>query len=361
MSGLAALSMLPGATWPAALPVLVQDAVIDPIEVLRPTTLSGTDLATIVAGALAGGATVVLLALTVTRRLPASADQDDDRTRRSRSDAVILTALLAAAVATVIELALVVLPGGIGSAALTGRVPATLTARLLLLAALALLLQTRRADPAGQARNLQAATVGLALLANGTVALAAPGLAGTSGLVWRSVVVAVLWVVVAGASWVLHRLRPAQAAVFPAAAVLTLVVALGLGLAAWPDPAPPYHAERIDAGGVLLDLTLAPVEPGRNEFHLYAWDAALREVDLQEVTVAVAAASDLVVDRADPPTGSGAADAPEHGMPLLRVSPNHHLSYMLDLPDADAWTITIHATRADGGSLTAIMLVEEDR
>lgn len=349
----------------------VQDAVIDPIEVLRPTTLTTTDLATILVGALAGGATVVLLAFVITRGRPGTPPHGgqhvERRPSRTRSDPVLSTVLLVAVAATLLELVLAVAPGGLGAAALTGRLPATLMARVLLLVALALVLRAEHVDGSQPSRSLRFVAVGLSVLAAGTVALAAPGLAGASGLLWRGVVVAGLGAIVISASWVLHRLITARATVLASASAMLLVVAVGLGVAGWPEPAPPYHAERIEADGVLLDLTLAPVQPGRNEFHLYAWDDALREVDLLEVTVSVAAAMDGGSGGAggssgsEPSQGTALADPARQDMELLRVSPNHHLSYLLDLPDAPAWAITIHATRASGGSLMATMLVEEER
>jgi len=137
------------------------------------------------------------------------------------------------------------------------------------------------------------------------------GLAGLVGLGWRFMT---------GAG----RLAPAAAA-----ALLTVLA--GGPVATWttPDAVPPHHQERVAVDGVVLDLTIAPVRAGTNEAHLYAFDADGGPVPVSDVHLAVAGIS-----------GS------EHAM--FEVSPDHHLSYALELPAEPPWTVSFSLTGADG-------------
>ncbi len=311
---------------PLAAPGGGEDFVVDPVEVLLPTTLSPLDLTTLLFGAVAVGSLVALLAAW----LASWAQQRS--AGRSQAPDPRWPLLMVSAVASTTQLILLLAPQATEglATALTARQPATLLARLLLLGALALLLRAPVRPP------LAAPALSGVLLA--TAALAAPGLAGVGDLLVGSGLGLVLLVAGAaalstlGSRPVAHRLG-----------VLAVVVAAAVPvvLAGLPEPAPPYHAERLVTDGMALDITVAPVEPGRNEFHLYAWDEDAAEVDLIRAEVHL-----------DTPQGTQRFE-------LARISPNHHLSYLLELTGPGPWPYRIEVLPADGAAVFVASTIEE--
>ena len=317
--------------------VVASGPVIDPIEVLRPAASSPQALAASLAGGAAAAGLVAVVALALL------AVVDAHRGRPDATAAVPRWLLLLVAGASAAQLALVVLPRPVQELAstLVTRQPGALLARLLLIAVLALVAAQASTDrpalPSVPLAWLRAVT---AALTAATIPPATAGVASASDLALVGAVVLVLAVVGAlGLAWARRRSAPrsglAMVLVIVAVAVVPLVTL------AQPDPPPPFHAERLAVDGVSLDITIAPVRPGRNEFHLYAWDANEAEVDLS--------AAEVLLGRGTPPTR----------FELLRVSPNHHLSYVLELPEPGPWELTIVAQRSTGGSLRATTSIEE--
>ena len=111
-------------------------------------------------------------------------------------------------------------------------------------------------------------------------------------------------------------------------AVLAATAAV-LGPLSAPDPVPPHHQQRQSADGLTFDLTIAPARPGPNEAHLYAFDATGQPTAVTEVRIAV-------------------VGAPSTDHELFEVSPDHHLSYALELPDAPQWQVVFRASGEDG-------------
>ena len=289
--------------------------VVDPVEVLLPTTLSGTDVAALLLGAVAAGSLVALLAAWLAGWTP-----------RRRRALLIVTAATSAG-----QLALLLLPfltEGL-LVALTARQPATLLARLLLLVVLTLLPPTTTRPPASST------TLALVLLA--TVPLAAPGLGSLRDLLIGAALALAL---LAAGTAVLRARAARRAGSHLVVVAVATTVAAAVVVAGLPEPAPPYHAERLTSGGLALDITVAPVEPGRNEFHLYAWDEQAAEVDLIRAEVLL-----------DTPGGSERFE-------LARISPNHHLSYVLELPGTAPWDYTVEVLPAQGDPVAVTSTIE---
>lgn len=335
--------------------------VIDPVEVLLPTSLGAIGQAALAVGTVASVLLVVLLGTFPPHRSTTTAtDQLPARWWWW------LLGVTAAAAITALALELSLRPGRFVLGDLAARQPAALAARLVVLAALGLLAGART-------RSRLPWLLG-AVLVMTTVPLAATGLAGPVAIVTTTAVA-----LLAVAAVRLTLLRPAASSRAPASRIprpialllsLTLLAtsAATIVVPGWPDPVPPFHAERVVVSDptsdevVALDLTVAPVAPGRNEFHLYAWqtpghvtdrsegetDRGEGETDLAAVEVDLAAV-ELELHHAGEQTT----------FELLRVSPNHHLSYLLDLPAPGPWELTIVATRTGGGSLVARLYLEE--
>lgn len=120
----------------------------------------------------------------------------------------------------------------------------------------------------------------------------------------------------------------------PALTAVALVLVLGTP-AGWLQARPSlptYQHERVVLGDVVLDITVAPVAPGRNELHLYTWHPDGTELAVHDVEV--------VVD-----------GEPLSRHPLLEVTPNHHLSYVLELPPGSGWTLGLTGATLDGSRL----------
>jgi hypothetical protein len=266
------------------------------VEVVRGTVAAPTALAAVVAWAVAAAAIAVLTAAV---SVPAAGG------RRP----VVLPVWALAVAATLTEVVLLLLDGP-----WTDRRPTAALARLLVLALAA---ATAGTLPRWAERLL----AGLGVL---TVALGAP-LAGDLGglavaaavtLVGTGLSVAVLWSLV-------RRGRPSGAITLG----LVVVLAVPAALFAWPEPPPPTHRAHLAVDGTVFDVTVAPVAPGRNELHLYARDPDGRPVDLADVRAQVAG---------------------QRAQELFPVTPDHWLSYVLELPDGDRWRLTLTGVGPDG-------------
>jgi hypothetical protein len=281
---------------------------VEVVEVLRGTTAGPVTVLAAGLGALAAAATVVLVATL----LP----------RRTRDTGVPAVLWVVAAVATVLELGVLLLDGG----APTDRRPLAAIARLLLLVAGAAL----RSRPGASARLALGAllllTVPLGLPTAGT----APALA--IAVVATGVAVAVTAAVLAAVS-----ARPAAVlAVGLGALAILAVAAFTTG---GDERLPPYHLERVVAGDHAFDVTVAPVRPGTNELHLYVWDVDGR-------------AAPLTTARAE------VLGAPQTAHELFEVTPNHHLSYVLELPPGDVWDLALTGETPAGEELRATVRLE---
>lgn len=293
---------------------------LDVTEILRATSVSDAGVVAIVAGIVAGSAMLVGVALTA-RRPRALFDP-----ARAGATTFAVVAVIAGA-ASVVELGVLVVDG----AAATDRRPLVAVARLLVLAAALTLHRLPPDDPVvARARG----PLGIAAWA--TVALGAPAL-GSALHVSVAFGVASVAMLVAGLLLMLLTRRVAA----PAAAALTcLFLAVPAAFILAPDRVPPYHEERIVIDDVVLDVTVAPVQPGRNELHLYAWDGS-------GIPLAVATTSMEL---------TGHLETREE---LFVVSPNHHLSYALMLPQADSWQLRLTVQVAeDGPAVTATLDLE---
>ncbi len=288
---------------------------MDIVEVLRGTS-AGPWL--VAAGAVGGVAAVATVVTTVVwwtgawrpgPRQPGPRQPDGgDRMRPGATDGVLVVAGLALA-ASLLEAGLLLVDG----ADPAGRWLLAVLARVLLLVALLVLHRAVDAPP------LPSALRGvLALLLLVTAGLGAPTTASAGRLAWPAVFVVATAVLVGGLLAVAER-RPGVP--LPLLTVL-LTAALAVPAAVWtaPDPVPPHHQERVVVEGLTLDLTVAPVRPGTNEAHLYAFGRDGRPAAVSDVHLAVAEV-----------TGS------THQM--FEVSPDHHLSYVLELPPTPPWTV----------------------
>jgi hypothetical protein len=318
---------------------------VDVIELLDATSASGVQVAASVIGAIAG---VALLAFVI----GVLGGVRPDRWRMLATFAMI-SALLSAT-----ELVLLIADG----AALDDRRVVAVATRLLLLLAGAAVITVRSvgdgsttvhgtgtSPSAGrrpQARaSLDPLVASLLVLGALTVPLAAPDGGGGQGLALataRSTIVAVL---VAAVLWVLDRRANTAGATIIGS---VLVVGMVVGIISAPDRVPAHRELRVVIDDTVIDLTVVPARPGANELHLYAWDrdGDPRALDRTEVRVSAAPNGD---------EDAGLAVAHE----LFVVSPNHHLSYTLDLPTSRrGWELELTVDTSDGDRLTATTELE---
>ncbi len=278
---------------------------MDVVEVLRGTAAGPLLVAAGALGGAAAGASLVTVAmwLAVGRGAP-----------RAGAGGVRWAAVVAL-LATVAEAGLLLVDGARpGERWLT-----VALARLLVL----LLFIERRGSR--RARDLLV----LPLLA--TALLGAPLASGASAPATVMVTAVTALVVVVAA---LRAITPPESAgsqrrsMVVAISSLVVVTALLAALSA-PDPVPPHHQERLAVDGLTFDVTVAPARPGPNEAHLYAFDADGSPAPVDEVSVAV-------------------VGAPTTAHELFQVSPDHHLTYALELPEMPSWRIVFHARGTDG-------------
>jgi hypothetical protein len=278
-------------TTPTALPVAIVPG-DGAIEVVRGAVAGPAALAAVVAWAIASAGVAVLVAVAVRGELD----------RR-----VAVPAWSLATAATLAELVLLVADG-----ALIDRRPTAALARLLLLA-------VAPVATAGPSRRAARWLAGPILL---TVPLGAPVAGDLAGVAWAGAVALVTVGLALGVLWVVsRRTRPSSAL----ALGLVAVLAVPIGILAWPEP-PPIHRAQTVVDGTVFDITVAPVAPGRNELHLYARDAAGQPVELTDVRAEV-------------------AGLPEQE--LFPVTADHWLSYVLDLPPGDRWRLTLSGVTTD--------------
>jgi hypothetical protein len=279
-------------TTPAALPVAIVPG-DGAIEVVRGAVAGPAVLAAVVAWAIASAGVAVLVAVAVRGELD----------RR-----VAVPAWWLATAATLAELVLLVADG----TALIDRRPTAALARLLLLA-------VAPVATAGTSRWAARWLAGPILL---TVPLGAPVAGDLAGLAQAGAVALVGVGLAFGVLWVVSRRTRPSAAL---ALGLVAVLAVPIGILAWPEP-PPIQRVQTVVDGTVFDITVAPVAPGRNELHLYARDAAGQPVALTDVRAEV--------------TGRPAQE-------LFPVTADHWLSYVLDLPPGDRWRLTLSGVTTD--------------
>jgi hypothetical protein len=285
--------LLPASSFTATAPVE------GTVEVVRDTVVGPIGLAAGIAWAFAAAAVVVLVA---------SAVAAPDRPRAGRlAWAIALAASLA-------ELALLLLDG-----ALTDRRPTASMARVLLLAIAAVTTELPR--------WAQLLLVGLLTL---TVPLGAPQAGDLGGLVGAVLLTSVGVLTGVMVMWIARRRGRWSAGLVPG---LVAVLALPAAVVTWPSSAPVHRAQQ-QVAGTVLDVTVAPVETGRNELHLYARDTAGRPVELRDVRAEVGSL---------PP------------QELFPVTADHWLSYVLELPPGDRWRLTLAGVTADGGELAIVL------
>ncbi|MFU8840550.1 MAG: hypothetical protein ACNA8R_07480 [Nitriliruptoraceae bacterium] len=301
---------------------------MDVVEVLRGTSAGPLLVAAGAVGAVAAVATVLAVTAWWTATRTASGHRPT-------------TWLLAVAFATsTLELVLLLLDG----AGPIDRWPALVLVRLVLLLGLAVLPRPARETSAGATEPPDAGPVGTRLLALGlSVALVAGSVlgaptatgalpAGPGGLLTAATGVLLLTAV----SVAVARGTAARGGRLALAGplVLLLVVATPVAVLVAPDRLPPHQQVQLGVDGVALDLTVAPARPGTNELHLYALGPDGRPATVRDVTVEV-------------------VGAPASRHPLFRVSPDHHLSYVLDLPPSPPWTLRITLVGPDDVSREA--------
>ncbi len=295
---------------------------MDVVEVLRGSTAGPWLVAAGASGGLAAIATVVAVVAWwhdgAARRGAKAGDAWWERPMR-RFDGVTVSLALALATST-LEAGLLVVDGA-------GTGDRWLVAVAVRLTVLAAVFTVHRDGIRHQRPALPwTVRVGLALVLLVTVALGAPATALSGRLWWAATgVVGLLGLV--GLGW---RVMVAADRVAPASAAMALTVLLGAPLAVWsaPDAVPPHHQERVVVDGVVLDLTFAPVQAGTNEAHLYAFDLQGRSVPVTDVHL-------------------GVAGIPGSAHPMFEVSPDHHLSYALELPADPPWTVSVTLRGAD--------------
>ena len=294
--------------------------VIEPVEVLRATEPSSWDLAVTVALGVAAVAVVALVVLALRQRV--------DRARRA--------VWTVAVVATVLEVTLQFLAAGGTVAVLQERRGLAALARLLVLVAVRILGAPSTASTAGSSEDPGTTRPGpgvlaLSLVALATVPVAMPAAGGADGLLTALVTTVVLVAAVVAALLIVLRIRPATVL---GIALLVLVAGPVAGVLIAPDPAVDLHAERLIVEGIAFDLTVAPVQPGRNEIHVYTWDEDGAPFPLERIDTVVSSAG-----------GSTTSE-------MFVVAPNHHLSYALMLPEPGPWEVELSAARTDGALLT---------
>jgi hypothetical protein len=273
-------------------PLLAVAAADGVVEVVRGTVAGPTALAAVVAWAVAAAAVAVLVAA---------------MTVGAERRTIIAPTWVLAVAATLIEIVLLLLDG-----AVTDRRPTAAVARLLLLV-VALLADGLPGWPQWPLAGLVAATV----------PLGAPFAGGPGGVAVASMVA------LAGlglAAAVLSVAARCDRATTILGLGLIAILAVPAALLAWPDP-PPIHRAQLVVAGTVFDVTVAPVAPGRNELHLYARDDDGNPVDLTNVRAEVA--------------GRPAQE-------LFPVTPDHWLSYVLELPPGDRWRLTLAGVTTGG-------------
>lgn len=313
---------------------------VDIVEVLRGSTAGPLLVAAGAAGGAAAGAALV----TVASWLVLGRDRDRAHARdpqyagdharvrdpaHARDHARVRVVQVAGVVALLLTSAEVVLlladGAGIGDRWLT-----------VVLARLLLLLAFLERDGHRRARDLLSVPVLASSL------LGAPLAAGASP---TPVVLSAAVAGLAGSALVLRfatrvplprRSAASRPAPVPATtAILLLLIAFGVGLAtlSTPEAVPPHHQERVVVDGLTFDLTIAPARPGPNEAHLYAFDAAGQPTPVREVSIEV-------------------EGAPGTAHELFEVSPDHHLTYALELPPDSGWRVVFQLTGTDGRART---------
>ncbi len=305
---------------------------VDIVEVLRGSTAGPLLVAAGAAGGAAAGAALVTVASWLV--LGRGRDRAHARDPRyagdhahARDHARVRGVQVAGVVALLLTSAEVVLlladGAGIGDRWLT-----------VVLARLLLLLAFLERDGHRRARDLLSVPVLASSL------LGAPLAAGASP---TPVVLSAAVAGLAGSALVLRfatRVPPPRrsAASRPApvpATTAILLIAFGVGLAtlSTPEAVPPHHQERVVVDGLTFDLTIAPARPGPNEAHLYAFDAAGQPAPVREVSIEV-------------------EGAPGTAHELFEVSPDHHLTYALELPPDSGWQVVFQLTGTDGRART---------
>jgi len=301
---------------------------LDVVEVLRGTSAGPLLVAAGAAGGVAAVATVVAAVVWWTGLRPSGPRRVGARRVGARrpggdgahpagSDAVPVVAGLALS-ASLLEAGLLLVDG----ADPTGRWLLAVLARVLLLVAVLVLRRTEAPPPLPGSLH-----GGLGLLLLVTAGLGAPTTAAAGQLAWPAAFVVAIAVV---ARLVLAGVEGRPGVSLPLLTVL-LTAALAVPAAVWtaPEPVPPHHQERVVVDGLTLDLTVAPVRPGTNEAHLYAIDRDGRPTPVSDVHLAVTE-----------------VDGSTHRM--FEVSPDHHLSYVLELPPTPPWTVTFSLVGDDG-------------
>lgn len=175
------------------------------------------------------------------------------------------------------------------------------------------------------------------------VAVGATALALTTGL----------WVGV-GLGWLVRLPWPLMCVGLATAAGLWLAIdagrpiAAGIALAVLLAVAVPVVATTrgsgtssvVQAGDLLVDVSIDPARSGVNELHVYGFDVSDRAAALESVSVA---AYHQTMDVGPLP------------LPVLRAGPNHFLSYRAILPLSGDWTINVKlATPNGGGEVAAV-------
>lgn len=309
---------------------------LDVVEVLRGTSAGPWLVAAGAVGGVAAVATVVAAVVWWTgsprsgpRRVGAPRPGGVDEAGPTATDGVPVIAGLALS-ASLLEAGLLLADG----AEPAGRWLLAVLARVLLL--LALLVLRRAGDAPPLPGSLHGALVLLLLV---TAGLGAPTTASAGQLAWPAAFVVVI-AVVAGLVLAVAERRPGIP--LPLLTVL-LTAVLAVPAAVWtaPAPVPPHHQERVVVDGLTLDLTVAPVRPGTNEAHLYAFDRDGRPAPVREVHLGVAE-----------------VDGSTHRM--FEVSPDHHLSYALELPPTPPWTLAFSLVGDDGRPREATLHLSGD-
>lgn len=296
---------------------------MDVVEVLRGTAAGPLLVAAGAVGGVAAVATAVAAVVWWSGGTRRAAGEDAAPSRvpaTSRRDGVTVSLGLALTI-SVVEAALLVADGaGPGD-----RWLAVVATRVVVLAALLVAdrdeRRHRRPGLPGIVRG------GLTLVLVTTAAMGAPATA-LSGRVWWATAVLTGLAVVVGLVWTV-TVRAGR--VSPPVAAVLLTVLLGGPVAVWtaPDAVPPHHQERVAIDDMVLDVTVAPVRAGTNEAHLYAFDSQGRPAPVTDVRLAV-------------------AGVPGSGHAMFEVSPDHHLSYVLELPADPPWTVSFTLEDADG-------------